>query len=309
MMKTRDMFLSLLLALLVGPAAVAQNQPPAPSPAEQSANALWQEQKWEGAAKAYEALLKSEPNNARAWFRLGSALMSLRNYAAAVAPLAKAAELLRGPQAHYALAAAYAMTGDKEKSFESLRKAAETGFAQYERMKDDLHLAGLRDDARLAAALAAVERNARPCKFLPQARQLDFWVGRWDVQVGGQSAGTNVIETLEEGCLIMENWSGRGGSSGKSMNFFNPVTNRWRQTYIGNNEVVWEMSGEYRDGVMHYEGEMYSPGSKPVMVRVKFYNQSPDRIRHTQDNSTDGGKTWQTVWDSTYVRLKEAEAK
>jgi tetratricopeptide (TPR) repeat protein len=308
-MKTRDMFLPLLLALLVGPAAVAQNQPAAPSPAEQSANALWQEQKWEGAAKAYEALTRSEPNNGRAWFRLGSSLVSLRNYSAAVAPLAKAAELLRGPQAHYALGAAYAMTGDKEKSFESLRKAAETGFAQYDRMKSDLHLAGLRDDARLADALAAVERNARPCKYLPQARQFDFWVGRWDVQVGGQSAGTNVIERLEEGCLIMENWSGRGGATGRSMNFFNPVTNKWRQTYISNNEVIWEMSGEYRDGVMLYEGEMYSAGSRPVMVRVKLYNQSPDRIRHTQDNSTDGGKTWQNVWDSIYVRLKETESK
>src|ERR1044072_6218735 len=112
MMKTRDLFLPLLLALLVGPAAVAQNQPPAPSPAEQSANALWQEQKWEGAAKAYEALTRSEPNNGRAWYRLGSSLMSLQNYAAAVAPLAKASDLLRGPQAHYALGAAYAMTGD-----------------------------------------------------------------------------------------------------------------------------------------------------------------------------------------------------
>jgi hypothetical protein len=130
-----------------------------------------------------------------------------------------------------------------------------------------------------------------------------------DVQVSGQSAGTNVIERLEEGCLIMENWSGRGGSSGKSMNFFNPVTNKWRQTYIGNNEAIWEMSGEYKDGVLLYEGEMYSAGTRPVMVRVKLNNQSPDRIRHTQDNSTDGGKTRQNVWDSVYVRLKEAESK
>ncbi|HEX6622942.1 MAG TPA: tetratricopeptide repeat protein [Pyrinomonadaceae bacterium] len=304
MMKMTDVFL-LLLLLLIDPRAFPQTQQQTAA-AAQTANALWQAQKWEEAAKAYESLTRSEPNNGQAWFRLGSSLMSLQNFDAAVAPLARAAEILRGPQAYYALGAAHAGTGNKVKSFESLRRAAETGFAQFERMKNDPHLAGLRDDAQFGGVLEAVERNARPCKFSPEAKQLDFWVGRWDVQVSGQSVGTNVIERLEEGCLIMENWSGRGGSTGRSMNFFNPVTNKWRQTYIGNNETIWEMSGEYKDGVMFYAGEMFPPRGAPVMVRVKFYNLSPDRVRHTQDNSTDGGKTWTNVWDATYVRKKEA---
>lgn len=308
-MEMRDMFLLLLFLMLIDPVAVAQNQPLPPSPAAQSANALWQAQKWEEAAKAYESLTRSEPNNGQAWFRLGSSLMSLQNFNAAAAPLAKAAEILQGPQAYYALGAAYARTGNKAKSFESLRRAAETGFAQFQRMRTDPHLAGLRDDAQFGSLMEAVEKNARPCQFSPQAKQLDFWVGHWDVQVSGQSVGTNVIERQEEGCLIMENWSGRGGSSGRSMNFFNPATNKWRQTYIGNNEAIWEMSGEYKDGVMSYEGEMFAPRGAPVMVRVKFYNLSPDRVRHTQDNSTDGGKTWTNVWDATYVRKKEAATK
>lgn len=302
-MEIRGMFLLLLFLSPIGPETVAQTQPPAPS--AQSANALWQAQKWEEAAKAYESLTRSEPNNGQAWFRLGSSLMSLQNFAAALAPLGKAAEILRGPQAYYALGAVYARTGDKAKSFESLRRAAETGFAQFERMKNDPHLVALRDDAQFGTVMEAVERNARPCQFSPQARQLDFWVGRWDVQVSGQSVGTNVIERLEEGCLVMENWSGRGGSSGRSMNFFNPATNKWRQTYISNNQIIWEMSGEYKDGVMFYEGEMFPLRGTPVMVRVKFFNLAPDRLRHTQDNSTDGGKTWTNVWDATYVRKKE----
>lgn len=306
-MKMRDVFWLPLFLLLIAPGAFAQTQPP--SPAAQAANALWQAQKWDEAAKAYESLTRSEPNNGLAWFRLGSSLMSLQNFEAAVAPLGKAAEMLRGPQAYYTLGAAYARAGNKAKSFESLRRAAETGFAQFQRMKTDAHLAGLRDDAQFGSVLEAVERNARPCKFSPQARQLDFWVGHWDVQVSGQSVGTNVIERLEEGCLIMENWSGRGGSTGRSMNFFNPSTNKWRQSYISNNEVIWEMSGEFKDGVMLLEGEMYAPGSAPVMVRVKFYNLSPDHMRHTQDNSTDGGKTWTNVWDSTYIRQKESIPK
>ena len=308
-MQMTNFFWLLLFPLLIDPGALAQAQQPPPAQAAQAANALWQAQKWEEAAKAYESLTRSEPNNGQSWFRLGSALMSLQNFEAAVAPLGKAAEILQGPQAYYALGAAYARTGNRAKSFESLRRAAETGFAQFERMRTDPHLVGLRGDTQFGSVMEAVERNARPCKFSAQARQLDFWVGHWDVQISGQSVGTNVIERLEEGCLIMENWAGRGGSTGRSLNFYNPASNKWRQTYIGNNETIWEMSGEYKDGVMFFEGEMFAPRGAPVMVRVKLYNLSPDTVRHTQDNSTDGGKTWTNVWDATYVRKKEAVTK
>ncbi|HJQ69017.1 MAG TPA: tetratricopeptide repeat protein [Blastocatellia bacterium] len=286
--------------------AFGQNQP---SAAAQEANKLWQAQKWEESAKAYEALTKAEPNNGQAWFRLGSSLMSLNRYDAAIAPLEKAAELLRGPLAYYVVGTAYARLNNKDKAFEFLNRANGAGFSQRNRLNNDPLLAGLRDDARFKTILEGVDRNARPCKYSDEAKQLDFWVGEWDVQINGQSVGANVIERLEEGCLIMENWTGNGGGTGKSMNFYNPVTKKWRQTYIGNNQIVWEMSGEYKDGVMQYDGEMLAAGSQPTTVRVKFYNLGPDKLRHTQDNLGGDGKTWTTVWDSIYVRKKAAASE
>lgn len=302
--KVMQIGLTLFFLLMFNLFVFAQNQPQM-SPAAQEANTLWQAQKWEDAAKAYESLTKTEPNNGQAWFRFGSALISLNKFQEAIAPLEKAAQIINGPMVHYTVGTAYAKSNNKDKAFEYLTKAASTGFAQYNRMKSDPLLESLREDARYNAALEGVERNARPCKYSPEAKQFDFWVGEWDVQISGQSVGTNIIERLEEGCLIMENWTGRGGS-GKSMNFYNPVTKKWRQTYMSSNQVIWEMSGTYKDGVMNYEGEMMPPNSQPIMVRVKLYNLSTERIRHTQDNSTDGGKTWTNVWDSTYVRKKAA---
>ena len=295
---------TLTLILLTALTVAAQSQPP--SPAAQEANGLFQAQKWDEAAKAYDALTKAEPANGMAWFRLGMSLMSLNRHEAAVAPLQKAVEILRGPMAMYTLGSAYAAAGDKEKAFEWLGKANAAGFGQLRRIENDPNLARLRDDARFKSVFEGTERNARPCKYAPEAKQFDFWVGEWDVQVGGQTVGTNVIERLQEGCIIMENWTGQAGGSGKSMNFYDPVVKKWRQTYMSNNQVVWEMSGEYKDGALRYEGEVHTPNGNRTLTRVTFYNQSPDRVRHTEDNSTDGGKTWTNVWDSIYVRKKPA---
>lgn len=292
-----------VIGLLLWTAAFSQNQ--APSPEAQAANALWQQQKWDEAAKSYQSVIKNEPNNGMAWFRLGSSLMSLNKFEDSIAPLEKAAAILQGPVVYYTLASAHAKLGDKDKAFEFLNKAAGVGFAQYRRLKNDPNLETIRSDNRFQPAFESVERNGLPCKYVPEAKQLDFWVGEWDVQINGNTVGTNVIQRLEEGCLIMENWTGNGGTSGKSMNFYNPVTKKWRQTYMSSNQVVWEMTGEYKDGAMRYEGEIHS-ATGIVKTRVTLENLSPDKVHHTEDDSRDGGKTWTNVWDSLYIRKKAA---
>jgi tetratricopeptide (TPR) repeat protein len=297
----------LIITFLVSYLAAAAQTPP-PSPEAQAAQALWQAQKWDESVKAYQSLTKNEPNNGIAWLRLGSSLLSLNKFNEAAMPLEKAGEILKGPNAYYALGEVYARLNDKEKAFEYLNKAAGVGFAQFNRFENDPHLAGIRDDPRFKALFESVEKNARPCKYMPEARQLDFWVGEWNAQVNGQTVGKSIIQRLEEGCLIMENWTGNGGSTGKSMNYYDPASKKWRQSYISNGQVVWEMSGEYKEGAMRYEGEVHS-ATGSIKTRVIFYNLGPDKVRHTEDNSGDGGKTWSNVWDATYVRAKPDSAR
>lgn len=293
--------LTIMAFVLLGNLVFVQGQ--GPSPKTQEANKLWQDQKWIEAAKAYEGLTRTEPNNGQAWFRLGSSLASLNKFSEAIRPLERATEILGRPVVYYTLGSIYAKLNNKEKAFDNLTKAAGAGFPNINQVKNDPNLAEIRSDSRFKAVYEAIEKNARPCKYSAEAKQFDFWIGEWDVTVNGQIVGTNVIQQLEEGCLIMENWSGNGGSTGKSMNFYNPFTKKWRQTYMSNGQVVWEMAGEYKDGAMRYDGEINSPAGR-VLTRVILYNQSPDKIRHTQDDSRDNGKTWTNVWDSVYVRRK-----
>jgi hypothetical protein len=301
--------LAIALLVIIHP-AIGQTQPtPAPaqpSPAAIEAGKLFQSQKWPEALIAFEALTKTEPTNGMAWYRLGASLGNLNKHQEAVAPLKKAVEILQGPQAMYLLGSTYARLNDKDKAFESLTQAVTAGFAALLRLENDASLASLREDPRYQKLVESVRRKAFPCHSSEKARQLDFWVGEWDVQVNGQTIGTNVIQRLEEGCLILENWKGNGGLSGKSMNFFNPILGTWRQTYMSSNQMIWEMTGEYKDGALHYSGQVFTPGGI-VMTRVTFFNLEAGRLRHTEDNSRDGGKTWNNVWDAIYVRKSTSQ--
>jgi hypothetical protein len=43
----------------------------------------------------------------------------------------------------------------------------------------------LKDDPRYNEVLAAIDRNARPCEHDPKYREVDFWLGEWDVRPAG----------------------------------------------------------------------------------------------------------------------------
>ena len=58
---------------------------------------------------------------------------------------------------------------------------------------------------------------------------------------------------------------------GKSFNFYNPSTKKWHQSYMDNSGGNWMMDGELKDGVLRYEGAIYSPTGK-VLVHMTFYN-------------------------------------
>jgi tetratricopeptide (TPR) repeat protein len=296
----------LLLAVLSGSIAA---QTAAPRQNLQEAEALLRAQKWAEAAAAFEAIASAEPTNARAWYQLGWARHGLGKYEQAIDAFQKSLDLNKGNRraalSMYAVATMYAGLKDKEKAFDWLNRALDANLPQPRQLQSDPNLAILRDDPRFLALSEMAEKAARVCMNRPEYRQFDFWVGEWNViGPGGQQAGTNSVVLLEDGCIVEENWtSAQGGQTGKSFNFYNPVTHKWHQSYMGNDAGNWMMDGEYKDGAMHLEGTIYSPSSQ-VMTRMTFFNLGPDKVRQLGENSTDGGKTWTVTWDAMYVRKK-----
>ncbi len=293
--------LTLMAVGLNTQAAVLQTQ--AATPTAQEALTYFQNQNWANAAKAYQAIIEREPNNGVAWFRYAHCLHSLGKYEEAVKAYLRTVEINKHPHAPYNLACSYARLGDKEKAFEWLMRALQTGFNQPEQIRIDEDLASLRTDARFKEVVAGAERNANPCGQA-EHQQFNFWVGEWEVTSGGKPVAQSSIQQIVGSCVIFENYSDGSGMVGKSFNFYDSTLKKWRQTWVDNGGNVSEFSGEYKDGAMRYEGESHRRDGQRILRRMTVSPASEDRVRQHSEFSLDGGQTWKTNYDFLYVRKK-----
>jgi hypothetical protein len=154
--------------------------------------------------------------------------------------------------------------------------------------------------AGAGAALPPATPEGPPRCDAPQYRQFDFWVGDWDVTVKGKAAGTNSITVEESGCLIHEHWSGAGGLTGQSFNFYNREDDKWHQVWVSSGGDVLNLAGRYADGVLTYQGVTREPDGRQVDHRLSFHANPDGTVRQRWETSSGGGSTWTTVFDGLY---------
>lgn len=281
--------LVLLCASAVGGQSVSEN-----------AAKLLADGQWEPAAAAYRQILAAEPKNADAWFSLGLAERNRKRYPEAAAAFQNALDNGYDKSRGYAaLGFAKALGGDRDAAFAALSTSVAEGLPP---QVLDTHpaMASLQGDPRLAALKAQAEARAHPCANDARYRAFDFWVGDWDVFSGTQQIGHNRIEKMLDGCLLMESWTDGYGNSGKSMNYYDPASGRWRQNWVDENGGVVTYEGEIREGGMRYSGENLRADGRRSLARVRLTPQSDGTVRHVIETSTDGGKTWSNSFDAVY---------
>jgi len=140
-----------------------------------------------------------------------------------------------------------------------------------------------------------------PCST-DKAHEFDFWIGEWDVTAGGNTAGSNSIQPILDGCVIQETWKGASGGAGSSFNFYNPQTKKWHQYWVWQNGTVLDMSGDYADGKMILSGESKNPKGETVTNRVTWYDNEDGTVRQHWEVSKDRGKSWTTAFDGHYKK-------
>lgn len=104
--------------------------------------------------------------------------------------------------------------------------------------------------------------------------------------------------------MILENWTSVGQPfSGKSMNFVDPISKKWKQVWVGSGGInVNEfLNGEYKEGAMRFEFEEKLTDGKTQMVKFHFYNINEKEVRQLHQTSHDGAN-WATTYDFTYKR-------
>jgi uncharacterized protein (TIGR02246 family) len=166
----------------------------------------------------------------------------------------------------------------------------------------------------LLLAGPAGAQTSRPCADAPEYRQLDFWIGEWDVAPAPGStavtSGRSRIESVANQCAITENYISTAGYAGRSFNTYNQEKRRWEQFYVDNMGALHHYLGQFRDGNMYFEADgirTLGPTSPLATVKMTFFNQGPDQLRQLGEQSTDGGKTWTTAYDLIYRRRRGAE--
>jgi hypothetical protein len=153
------------------------------------------------------------------------------------------------------------------------------------------------------AVTQATPASAQPCKASEGYRQLDFWVGEWEVHgPKGKVVGSSSVQLILNDCVVFENWTGAGGYTGKSFNLYDAATRKWKQIWVDDRGGMLQFAGEFKDGAMRYQGESLAQDGKPVMDRLTFFPLPEGRVRQLWEQSPDKGKTWSTVFDGTYIK-------
>lgn len=142
----------------------------------------------------------------------------------------------------------------------------------------------------------------RPCSTNPEYRQFDFWLGEWEVYGAKGRAGQSKISMILDSCIILEEWTGAGGYTGKSFNTYNAATRQWQQTWVDNVGGTTEyLRGKGEPGKMtFFADKVVGRDGKAFQRRLTFYKLSDDKVRQHGERSADGGKTWTTEYDLEY---------
>ena len=277
------------------------------------ADALYTKQDWQAAAKAFEnAFAKGETPTALSANRLGFSYLNLGKYGLAIKffelsltknPLPAGESIIRSR-----LARAYAANNQKDKALEQLDSAIVHGYSNVPELDTAKEFNSIREDQGFKDLVLKATDKLYPCLHNAHAREFDFWIGDWDVYPtgGNQVVGSSKVEMEAGGCFILENWTAIGyPNTGKSMNFVDPATNKWKQVWVGSGGAVTEyINGVYKDSVMQFESSSTTPKGT-MKIRFRFFNQGPNQVRQFQEYSMDDGKTWNVSYDLTYERKKK----
>jgi hypothetical protein len=278
-------------------AAIAKAQR---APAVQGADELFQQSRWSEAAQAYTDITTKDPKNGSAWTNLGESLLQLHKPEAAAGAFERAIQAGFRPVLNQVNAArAYAEARDRVKVFSLLQEVIDSGNGRRMRpiILSSSEFSALSRDPDFQKLL----EKMRPCTTA-EYRQFDFWAGDWEVQVQGQPAGHNLVTLEQDGCLLVEHWrASTGGQTGTSFNYYDIRDKKWHQLYLDNSGNA----GAFPAMAGNLVGEkmiLLTDASVSPVSRWTWYVVAPGKVRQMAEQSTDGQKTWNVIWDSIYVK-------
>ena len=164
----------------------------------------------------------------------------------------------------------------------------------------------------LVAALSAPDARgeapeaSHPCRNTPVSKNLDFWVGDWDVYVGDQLVGNDRVEQVLGGCAVIENWRDKGGSEGKSLFAYDARKDLWTQVWVTDDSSVpggikFKVLRAHAPTTVTFQGEIEGHSGAVYYDRT-ILSALPDNRVHQEIQVSRDGVNWRTGFDAIYVR-------
>jgi hypothetical protein len=153
--------------------------------------------------------------------------------------------------------------------------------------------------AVIAGGSAARAAATAPCSA-PEYRQFDFFAGDWDAYDVAASPprliARNTVEIILDGCVVHEDYRQNDGHHGESYSLYDAARGVWHQSWVTNRGELLLLDGGLRNGRMVFTGTEQTTDGKPSLLHGVWYRQGA-AVRETATLSTDGGKSWQPVFD------------
>ncbi len=155
--------------------------------------------------------------------------------------------------------------------------------------------------ATLNGSIAAATPRPAGCDAA-EYRQLDFWLGDWEVFEADDPATPIArarIDAIAAGCGLYERYEQTDGLIGESILSFDAVRRVWQQTWITNYGSLMVIVGRFEDGALTLEGPVHLKDGSSSRQRITWTAEDGG-VREAASISKDGGKTWAPAFDVVF---------
>jgi len=149
----------------------------------------------------------------------------------------------------------------------------------------------------------AVRPQRPPGCTAPEHRQLDFWLGEWDVSPSATSSvivAESSITAHEQGCVVMEHWRPLRAGHGRSMNSYDAADGAWHQMWVDSNGRRTAFRGAFADGVMRLDVTNAAPGAP--RTRMSYQALDANTVRQWGEQFDAASGAWTLTWEFIYRR-------
>ncbi len=149
------------------------------------------------------------------------------------------------------------------------------------------------------------QENVDDKKIAPQ-RQFDFWLGEWEVYASDELVGNNIVQLLQNGNVVHENWvSKKVNFTGTSTSFYNSKIGKWQQIWVDKNGNNLLLKGFFENGKMVLVSDSDSNmGEKESIHKISWVQFPNGDVKQVWESTIDKGKNWSIQFEGIYKRKK-----